>query len=91
MSNKETIFYNNLKKKLEETVRFPSQYVYKFIVPAESLSVIKKEIGTEKGLVIKNSKTNKYNSVSLKKIVTSSDEVVKQYQKLAHIRGIIML
>jgi len=93
MQSKEE-FYKKLKAQLDDTTRFPSDYMYKFIVPSKGNQTQQVEdIFANKGAVIKTkkSKTGKYISVSIVLKVTSSDEVISYYHKAEDIEGIISL
>lgn len=93
MSEREA-FYIKLKGQLEETTKFPSKYLYKFIVPTDGNQVEEvKELFNNAGAVIetKKSKTGKYNSLSIFLNVKSADEVIAYYKKADVIKGIISL
>lgn len=87
-------FYAKLKLQLEETTVFPSDYLYKFIVPATENRVQSvQDIFDGVGAVIntKKSKTGKYVSVSIRLKVDSSDKVINYYKEAEKIKGIISL
>lgn len=87
-------FYRKLKKQLVETTEFPSNYLYKFIVPANTNREQQvAELFNEVGAVIntKRSKTGKYVSVSVELEVDSADSVIDYYQKAEKIEDIISL
>ncbi|AQS93547.1 hypothetical protein BXQ17_05355 [Polaribacter sp. BM10] len=93
MSNKNE-FYSKLKIQLEDTTKFPADYLYKFIVPSTENQVAEVEaIFNNTGAVIntKKSKTGKYVSVSIILKIKSSDEVIAYYKKAENIKGIISL
>jgi putative lipoic acid-binding regulatory protein len=93
MSKKED-FYLKLKDSLEATTKFPSEYLYKFIVPAKGNQVIEIEElfkDTLAKISFKESKTGKYVSVSIKVTLSSSLEVISNYRKAEKIEGIISL
>jgi len=93
MSNKDE-FYTKLKVQLEDTTRFPADYLYKFIVPTIENQVAEVEgIFDKTGAVIKTkkSKTGKYVSVSIMLKLKNSDEVISYYKKAEKIKGIISL
>ena len=87
-------FYVRLKEELADTSIWPAEYLYKFIVPSDKEKVDKVE-GTfnNMGAVIKNkkSKTGKYTSISVSVRMKNPDEVIKKYQYLSDIQGIISL
>jgi len=87
-------FYQKLKTQLDETTKFPTDYLYKFIVSAEGDRVEQvQKIFDNKGAVIntKKSKTGKYISVSIVIKLKSSDEVIQYYKEAEKIEGIISL
>jgi putative lipoic acid-binding regulatory protein len=87
-------FYSKLKGQLEDTTTFPSDYLYKFIVPSNANQVEEVEsLFNNSGAVIttKKSKAGKYISVSIVLKVGSSEEVIEYYRKAEKIKGIISL
>lgn len=87
-------FYTKLKAQLEDTTKFPADYLYKFIVPAdENQEEEVKNLFNKGGAIIKTrkSKTGKYVSVSIRLKVASSNEVINYYQEAEKIKGIISL
>ena len=92
--NDKNLFYTKLKGQLEDTTKFPSDYMYKFIVPA--IGNQQKEVQRvfdNKGAVIntKKSKTGKYISISVVLKLDSAQEVIDYYKKVEKIEGIISL
>ena len=93
MEDKEA-FYTKLKAQLDDTTTFPSDYLYKFIVPTDANQVAEvEELFNNTGAVIttKKSKTGKYISVSIVLKVQTSIEVISYYKKAEKIKGIISL
>jgi len=93
MANKEE-FYNNLRIKLEENTKFPSDYLYKFIVPTtknQEKEVVEVFKNTKAKISKKASKTGKYISVSVMLKVSSADQVLKHYYSVEGIEGLISL
>ncbi len=93
MTDRES-FYKKLKTQLDETTKFPSDYLYKFIVSADGNKVDEVQaIFDNTGAVIttKKSKTGKYISISIVMKLASSDEVISYYQKAEKVEGIISL
>jgi len=81
---------DGFKEKLDNEYSFPVVYVFKFIVPLEKKEQLE-EVLPEGDISYRQSKTNKYVSLTLKKKVESSDEVIDVYTKAHHIEGIIAL
>lgn len=93
MSDREA-FYINLKVKLEETTKFPSKYLYKFIVPTtKDQEKQVQDLFNSGGAVIstRKSRSGKYVSVSIHLKVRNADEVISYYKKAESIEGIISL
>jgi uncharacterized protein len=87
-------FYAKLKNQLEDSTNFPSDYMYKFIVPTNGGQQEEVEnVFENKGAVIKTkkSKTGKYISISIVLKLNSSDEVISYYEKVEKVEGIISL
>ncbi|MEQ6122929.1 DUF493 family protein [Pseudotenacibaculum sp. MALMAid0570] len=87
-------FYKKLKLQLDETTKFPADYLYKFIVSSEGNKVEEVQaIFDNKGAVIntKKSKTGKYISISIVIKLSSSDEVISYYKEAEKVEGIISL
>jgi hypothetical protein len=87
-------FYKKLKTQLTETSVWPSDYLYKFIVlsDSENISIIHK-IFDNTGAVIesKKSKKGKYTSVSVTVNLPNPDEVIRKYQEVGALEGVISL
>lgn len=87
-------FYKKLKAQLEDTTNFPSDYMYKFIVPSSGNQVSEvQDIFNNTGAVIKTkkSKTGKYVSVSIIIKLNDANTVIDYYKKAEKIKGIISL
>ncbi|WP_440880700.1 DUF493 family protein [Tenacibaculum sp. C7A-26P2] len=87
-------FYKKLKAQLDDTTEFPSNYLYKFIVPTTQNQLAEvQDLFNDGGAVIstKKSRTGKYISVSVQIKLNTSDEVIQYYKKAENIEGIISL
>lgn len=83
---------SNFKTLLDEQYAWPSEYLFKFIVPESELEIIEGifvEIGgkTEK----RPSRNGRYVSVSSKILMQSSDEVLVVYERVRAVKGVISL
>lgn len=90
----EKAFYAKLKIQLEETTTFPSQYLYKFIVPTSEERIAEViDIFDNLGAVIetKKSKTGKYTSISIQLNMKSADAVITKYKEVSKVEGVISL
>ncbi len=92
--SKETDFYKNLKLNLEKTTTFPSEYMYKFIIPTnnDKFAVIE-NIFNNLGAIInsKKSKNGKYTSLTIMVKMNSVDDIISKYKEVAKIEGVISL
>ena len=75
---------------LDEGVEWPSEYIFKFIVPSDQLLEVEKLFHKVPFKVRQSSKGN-YASVTAKIVVHSSDEVIAMYTSAAKVEGIILL
>ena len=86
--------YNKLRKKLEETTTFPTKYMFKFIVPSDDKKIATIEnMFNNIGAVIttKNSKSNKYKSLTILVTMESVDQIINKYKEVDTIEGVISL
>jgi putative lipoic acid-binding regulatory protein len=93
MENNEE-FYKKLKVSLENTTKFPTEYMFKFIIPTDEAKVIEiKNIFNYSGVIIntKPSKTGKYKSLTIVMVMKDADEIIKKYKEVACIEGVISL
>lgn len=79
-----------LKLVLDETMKFPNDYLFKFIVPVSEIHQI---LFILKDLHIDQKPSTKGNfiSVSAKAKVFKSDDIIDIYQRASAIKGIISL
>ena len=87
-------FYTKLKGRLEETANWPSEYLFKFIVPSakEKIRAIE-DIFDNTGAVIdtKESRKGTYTSVSVNVRMKNPDAVIKKYKEASVVDGVISL
>ena len=94
MDKKTEEFYVRLEEELSNTSLWPSEYLYKFIVPSVQNKVVEIESAFDNmGAVIKTtqSKTGKYTSVSVDVRMKSPEAVIEKYIQVSGIEGIISL
>ena len=88
-------FYAKLKKQLQDTAMWPSEYLYKFIVPTKGGQIAEVEsIFDNMGAVIerKRSKKGTYTSVSINVRMKNPDAVIEKYREVAaNVEGVISL
>lgn len=89
-------FYAKLRKRLKKTSDWPSEYLYKFIVPSSDQANLDKlfSIFDNLGAVIstKQSSKGKYTSVSINVTLKSPDIVIEKYKQVGEeIKNVISL
>lgn len=94
MDKKTEEFYIRLREELETTSAWPSEYLYKFIVPTDASKIRQVEDAFDNlGAVIKThkSKNGNYTSVSVNVTMQNPDAVIEKYIAVSTIEGIISL
>lgn len=87
-------FYERLKTELNISNQWPSEYLFKFIVPSKTENIDKIENAFDgMGAVIKTtkSKTGKFTSISIDIVVENAEIIITKYQEVGNIEGIISL
>jgi len=86
-------FYKNLKEKLDTQHEWPSVYMFKFIIPSDNkkLALVENLFGAEAQITKRQSKSNKYISITAKEMMLSSDKIIATYKEAEKIEGIIQL
>lgn len=93
-SKKEDEFYARLKEELADTSLWPSEYLYKFIIPTDGDKIERIEkIFDNKGAVIttKKSSKGKFSSISINLLLKNPEEVIFYYKEVSKIEGVIAL
>ncbi|HQV36976.1 MAG TPA: DUF493 domain-containing protein [Flavobacterium sp.] len=94
MDKKTEEFYERLKEELRTTSDWPSIYLYKFIVPTDTIKILAVENAFDNmGAVIntQQSKTGKFTSISINVSMLSPEHVVEKYIDVSSVEGIISL
>ena len=94
MDKKTEDFYIRLKEELSNSTLWPSEYLYKFIIPSDVHKIAKVEATfNDMGAVIttQQSKTGKFTSVSISVTMASPQSVIDKYIAVSDIEGIISL
>ncbi|MCF4101754.1 DUF493 domain-containing protein [Gillisia sp. M10.2A] len=88
-------FYKKLKSQLQDTSMWPTEYLYKFIVPTDDGKIAQiNEIFDNMGAVIttKQSKNGKYTSVSVNVRMKNPDAVISKYKQVGEeVEGVMSL
>jgi len=87
-------FYSAFREKLKSVEQFPTLYTFKFILPASEVS--KDEIEKifqhpSTKIQSKDSKTGKYNALTVETCVNDADDVIAYYKRVSTIEKIILL
>jgi putative lipoic acid-binding regulatory protein len=94
MDKKTEDFYIRLKEELTNSSLWPSEYLYKFIMPSDIHNIAKVEAAfNNMGAVIstQQSKTGKFTSVSISVNMSNPQSVIDKYIEVSDIEGIISL
>lgn len=87
-------FYVKFKSSLEEAHDFPTEYIFKYVVPSDHSTIAQVNGVFNKANPIvstRDSRTGKYVSITFKVHVNSADEVIAFYREAAGIKGIVSL
>ncbi len=94
MDKKTEDFYIRLKEELTNSTLWPSEYLFKFILPSDIHNIAKIEAAfNDMGAVIttQQSKTGKFTSVSISVTMKSAQSIIDKYIAVSDIEGIISL
>lgn len=92
--NQRKSFYNRFHNQLLKSAEWPSNYMFKFIIPTSEKTKDKLfKLFENKNIVskIKSSKNGNYLSVSFEGIFSGPNEIISIYIKAEKIPGIIQL
>ena len=87
-------FYDRLKEELQKSANWPSDYLYKFIVPSDPEKIGRiQSVFDNTGAVIesKQSRKGKYTSLSVTVNLPDPDAVIAYYREVGKIPGVISL
>lgn len=87
-------FYKNFKEKLTEMYQFPTEYLFKFIIPNDQekqAEIFRVFDGLKYTITERDSKNGKYTAVNVNTAVADADQIVDIYQEVAKIKDVIML
>lgn len=87
-------FYDRLKAELLKSAKWPSDYLYKFIVPSDPDKIGQiQSVFDNTGAVIesKQSRKGKYTSLSVTVNLPDPDAVIAYYREVGKIPGVISL
>lgn len=91
MSHDENAF-DKLSLLLDDQYTWPDYYLFKFIVPVDSLDLLKDVlIPLNSTVETKLSKKGNYVSVSVRPLIKKTDDVIEVYQNVKQVKGIVVL
>ena len=93
-NDKSEEFYGRLREELLINSSWPSDYLYKFIVPTDKQKISQiQKIFDNTGAVIesKKSRKGKYTSLSITVNLKGPDEVIEKYKEVGQVEGVISL
>ncbi|MDD0853688.1 DUF493 family protein [Halobacteriovorax sp. GB3] len=79
-----------LKDLLDAEYTWPSHYTFKFVVKEEHIELFKETVDHD-NFMERPSRTGKYVSMTFKKMMNSSEEVILLYESVSTVPGIISL
>ncbi len=82
--------FTKFKILLDEQMSWPEHYTFKFVVKTERKTELL-DLLSDHSVNEKESKNGTYTSVTSRKLVASSDDVVAVYQEVSKIEGIMSL
>ncbi len=82
--------FTKLKSLLDDQVSWPDYYDFKFVTKTDHKHRVI-DLLSEHKISEKLSKNGKYTSITSRKILNSSDEVVEVYMEVSQIEGVITL
>ncbi|RFS26667.1 DUF493 domain-containing protein [Chitinophaga silvatica] len=86
--------YENFRVLLQQSIKFPSKYTFKFIIQADEAKIeMLNSIFVNKGanITANNSSTGKYKSFTVEIRVKDEEEVIGYYKEVSKIDSVIML
>ncbi len=82
--------WDSLLEKLRESQEFPGEYTFKFIVKSQHKEELQQIFLNERTL-LRPSKKGTYYSMTVKKLVSSPEEVKTTYERTQGIEGVMCL
>jgi uncharacterized protein len=85
--------FEELRKKLSESMQFPSVYMYKFICKSNNkvIALVENMFDEDSEILQRPSAKGNYYSITVKRVVMDVEEIVAIYKKAGEIEGVIIL
>ncbi|MCB0457073.1 MAG: DUF493 family protein [Flavobacteriaceae bacterium] len=87
-------FYDRLREQLENDTAWPTDYLFKFIVPASLEKIAEIEAifdNMNAEMQTRDSSKGTYTSISVKVNLDSPDAVIEKYLQVSKVEGVISL
>jgi putative lipoic acid-binding regulatory protein len=82
--------FNKFKTLLDEQITWPDYYSFKFVTKTEQKTKVI-DLLTDHKISEKPSKNGTYTSITSRKLLQSSDEVIEVYKLVSTVEGVITL
>lgn len=82
--------FNKFKTLLDEQITWPDYYSFKFVTKTEHKTKVI-DLLTDHKISEKPSKNGTYTSITSRKLLQSSDEVIEVYKLVSTVEGVITL
>jgi uncharacterized protein len=81
------------RTKLQESMTFPSVYMFKFIIEADNrkIALLESLFGEDADLHTKESGSGKYISITAKEVFMNVDDIIAIYRRAAEVQGVMFL
>ena len=83
--------FEGLREQLNSHYSWPAPYTFKFVVPSGSRSKLLEVVPQHSEITEKKSKTGKYTSVTIRKVMGSAEEIISAYKRIKTVEGVISL
>ncbi len=85
--------YNKMKQQLLDSTKWPSVYMFKFIVPnnEDKINAVKNLFSEDTEFTYKTSRDIRFIGITIKKVMKSADDVIEVYTRAEGIKGIMAL
>jgi uncharacterized protein len=85
--------FDELRKKLNDSMQFPSVYMYKFICKSnnQTIALVENMFDEDSEILQRPSAKGNYYSITVKRVVMDVEEIVAIYKKAGAIEGVIIL
>lgn len=85
--------FEELRKKLEAQLTFPSIYMFKFIIKSDNrkMALVENLFEEDADIVQNQSGKGNFTSITVRQIVMNVDEIISIYERASEIEGVMSL